>query len=91
VRAGFLRLQVSPLLALSTAPANAQEWQTSSTLNGVSKYGQDFKQYDYVNPNAPKGGTLNSTTPGTFDSFNPYIVKGLPAAGLVALWRRTDL
>ncbi|MBB6469703.1 microcin C transport system substrate-binding protein [Aminobacter lissarensis] len=50
-------------------------------MNGVSKYGQDFKQYDFVNPNAPKGGTLNSTTSGTFDSFNPYIVQGLPAAG----------
>ena len=64
-------------------PANAQEWQTTSSLMGESKYGQDFQGYDYVNPDAPKGGTLNSVAPGTFDSFNPYIVRGSPAAGLV--------
>ena len=63
-------------------PANAQEWQTTSSLMGESKYGQDFQGYDYVNPDAPKGGTLNSVAPGTFDSFNPYIVRGSPAAGL---------
>ncbi len=69
------------VLSGAIASAAAQEWQTSSSLNGTSKYGQDFKQYDYVNPNAPKGGTLNSTVGGTFDSFNPYIVKGASAAG----------
>jgi microcin C transport system substrate-binding protein len=69
------------VLSGAAASATAQEWQTSSSLNGTSKYGQDFKQYDYVNPNAPKGGTLNSTVGGTFDSFNPYIVKGASAAG----------
>ena len=37
-----------------------------------------------MNPDAPKGGTLNSVASGTFDSFNPYIVRGTPAAGLVA-------
>ena len=62
--------------------ANAQEWQTTSSLMGESKYGQNFQRYDYVNPAAPKGGTLNSVAPGTFDSFNPYIVRGSPAAGL---------
>ena len=42
-------------------PANAQEWQTTSSLMGESKYGQDFQRYDYVNPDAPKGGTLKRT------------------------------
>ena len=41
-------------------------------------------------PDAPKGGTLNSTASGTFDSFNPYIVQGTPAAGL-ELRRRAAL
>jgi microcin C transport system substrate-binding protein len=59
----------------------ATEWHTSSTLIGESKYGDNFQHYDYVNPDAPKGGTLNSTVVGTFDSFNPYIVQGSPAAG----------
>jgi microcin C transport system substrate-binding protein len=69
-------------MLLLVPPASAQEWQTTSSLMGVSKYGQNFQRYDYVNPDAPKGGTLNSVAPGTFDSFNPYIVRGSPAAGL---------
>ena len=58
-----------------------EQWRTSSSLIGESKYGENFQHYDYVNPDAPKGGTLNSTVTGTFDSFNPYIVQGSPAAG----------
>ncbi|TKB78618.1 MAG: ABC transporter substrate-binding protein, partial [Mesorhizobium sp.] len=61
--------------------ALADEWRTTSSLIGESKYGDNFKHYDYVNPDAPKGGTLNSVAPGTFDSFNPYIVQGSAAAG----------
>lgn len=59
----------------------ADEWRTTSSLIGESKYGDNFQHYDYVNPSAPKGGTLNSVVLGTFDSFNPYIVQGSPAAG----------
>ncbi|CDX36852.1 putative oligopeptide transporter subunit; periplasmic-binding component of ABC superfamily transporter [Mesorhizobium plurifarium] len=59
----------------------ADEWHTTSSLIGPSKYGDNFQRYDYVNPDAPKGGTLNNVVVGTFDSFNPYIVQGSPAAG----------
>ncbi|MDX8468834.1 extracellular solute-binding protein [Mesorhizobium sp. VK23B] len=59
----------------------ADEWHTTSSLIGPSKYGENFQRYDYVNPDAPKGGTYNSVVVGTFDSFNPYIVQGAPAAG----------
>jgi microcin C transport system substrate-binding protein len=74
---------VAFLLAGFGLPASADEWRTSSSLMGESKYGENFQHYDYVNPDAPKGGTLNSTAVGTFDSFNPYIVQGTPAAGFV--------
>jgi microcin C transport system substrate-binding protein len=60
-----------------------EQWRTYSSLMGDSKYGDNFQHYDYVNPDAPKGGTYNSTVVGTYDSFNPYIVQGAPAAGLV--------
>jgi microcin C transport system substrate-binding protein len=73
---------VATLLALGS-PSNAQEWHTTSSLMGTSKYGEDFQRYDYVNPDAPKGGTLNSVAEGSFDSLNPYIVRGTPPAGLV--------
>lgn len=53
-------------------------------MYGEPKYGPDFKHFDYVNPDAPKGGTLRLGAAGTFDSFNPYIIKGNPAAGVGA-------
>ncbi|CDX62015.1 putative oligopeptide transporter subunit; periplasmic-binding component of ABC superfamily transporter [Mesorhizobium plurifarium] len=65
----------------SLQPGLADEWHTTSSLIGPSKYGDNFQRYDYVNPDAPKGGTLNNVVVGTFDSFNPYIVQGSPAAG----------
>ncbi|RUM99234.1 ABC transporter substrate-binding protein [Pseudaminobacter arsenicus] len=72
----------SVFLAASLASSTADEWRTTASLVGESKYGSDFKQYDYVNPDAPKGGTINSVTSGSFDSFNPFIVRGTAAAGL---------
>lgn len=69
-------------MLLFAPPANAQEWQTTGSLLGESKYGQNFQRYDYVRPDAPKGGTLNSAALGTFDSFNPFIATGTAAAGL---------
>ena len=67
---------------LGTSHADDRKWITSSTLIGPSKYEGGFTHYDYVNPNAPKGGTMNRTAAGSFDSFNPFIVQGAPAAGL---------
>ncbi len=51
-------------------------------LHGQPKYPADFTHVSYVNPNAPKGGTLKLNAIGTFDSLNPFIIKGTPAAGL---------
>jgi microcin C transport system substrate-binding protein len=51
-------------------------------LHGDVKYGPDFTHFDYVNPNAPKGGTVRLATIGTFDSFNPFILKGVSASGI---------
>jgi microcin C transport system substrate-binding protein len=77
--AGFAALMGATISAASAE----NEWRTTSSLVGESKYGDDFKRYDYVNPDAPKGGTLNAVvSSSTFDSFNPYIVRGTAAAGL---------
>jgi len=51
-------------------------WETSPTLAAPSKYGTNFQYYDYVVPQATKGGTLNQVLVGRFDSFNPFIVQG---------------
>lgn len=45
-------------------------------MHGQPKYGPDFAHFDYVNPEAPKGGTLRQGAVGSFDSFNPYIIRG---------------
>ncbi|TPL10834.1 ABC transporter substrate-binding protein [Mesorhizobium sp. B2-4-14] len=80
----FLKALLSAaLMAAGLQTTRADEWRTTSSLIGQSKYGDNFQHYDYVNPTAPKGGTLNSVLLGTYDSFNPYIVQGSPAAGLV--------
>jgi microcin C transport system substrate-binding protein len=51
------------------------------------KYPAGFQHFDYVNPQAPKGGTLRlGVAEGTFDSFNPFIIKGNPAAGITSIW-----
>ncbi|WP_232465118.1 extracellular solute-binding protein [Oleiphilus messinensis] len=52
-------------------------------MHGTPKYGADFTHFEFVNPNAPKGGTLTRETIGdNFDTFNPFLVKGVPAAGV---------
>nr|WP_246728405.1 extracellular solute-binding protein [Microvirga terricola] len=68
----------------AASPLAAQEWRHGSTLLGQPKYGPGFKHFDYVNPDAPKGGLVRLGAQGTFDSFNIVIagVKGVPAAGL---------
>ena len=70
------------MLALAGMVA-AQEKITKS--HGFSefddlKYKQGFKYFDYVNPDAPKGGELSYSSQGTFDSFNPYTRKGRAGA-----------
>lgn len=45
-------------------------------LHGAIKYKRGFTHFDYVNPDAPKGGILRLSGLGTFDNLNPYIIKG---------------
>lgn len=59
--------------------------QHGIALRGGLKYPQGFPHFDYVNVNAPKGGELRFGTIGTFDSLNPFVVKGTSAAGLIPL------
>ncbi len=52
------------------------------TLFGKPKYSKDFKHFAYVNPEAPKGGSVRLASVAPFDSLNPFIIKGTPADGL---------
>ncbi|MGI9273652.1 MAG: extracellular solute-binding protein [Endozoicomonas sp.] len=59
---------------------------SSMTMHGDAKYQSGFEHFDYVNPDAPKGGTLRMSAMGTFDSLNAYIDKGTSAAGLSSIY-----
>ncbi|HEY7608083.1 MAG TPA: extracellular solute-binding protein, partial [Alphaproteobacteria bacterium] len=49
-------------------------------MHGAPKYSADFKHFDYVNPGAPRGGSIYHGAAGsTFDSLNPFVLKGSPA------------
>ena len=62
-------------------PAAAQETVHGLSLFGDLKYGPNFAHFDYVEPNAPKGGMLYLATVGTFSTLNPFTLKGVSAAG----------
>ncbi len=65
------------VLAIGALPAAAEVVKSHGlTLVGKLGYPPDFPHRSYVNPDAPKGGTVKLHQIGSFDSFNPYIVKG---------------
>jgi microcin C transport system substrate-binding protein len=71
------------VLLLGLVPATAEETVTSHGLSTFDelKYPADFPHFDYVNPEAPKGGTHHTWSLGSFDSLTPYTEKGNPADG----------
>lgn len=73
---------VTPTLSQTVQSEEAPEWRFSSGLTGKPKYADGFTQYDYVNPDAPKAGTLNQVAIGSFDTLNPFTIQGVAAAGL---------
>lgn len=73
-------LAAAPAFAQGDAPpAAAPQWKHGLSLFGEVKYPPDFKRFDYVNPDAPKGGVARLAATGTFDSLNIFIRKGNPA------------
>ncbi len=77
----FVAAVIGLLLAGPAAAAYAADTVPTHGLAmyGQPKYPAGFSHFDYVNANAPKGGEVRLEALGTFDSLNPYIVKGQPA------------
>jgi microcin C transport system substrate-binding protein len=73
------------LLGLASAEAAADGPSHGLSAFGDLKYPANFQHFDWVNPDAPKGGRLamiGTAALTTFDTFNPFILKGDPAQGL---------
>lgn len=66
---------------LMFAASSGWAGQHGIAMHGDVKYPADFQHFDYVNPDAPKGGDVRLWAMGTFDSLNPFILRGNPAAG----------
>ena len=76
------RLAGSLLLACLSLPALAAPQHALTLYDEPPKYPADFKHFDYVNPDAPKGGTFRQSSFGGFDSLNPFINKGVAAENI---------
>ena len=69
------------LLSISGC-AHAGDAVHGQAMHGAPKYAAGFTHFDYANPQAAKGGSIHLSAIGTFDSLNPHILKGIPAAAI---------
>jgi len=77
------------ITVFGTINSTAVSASPSQALGYEAKYPKGFNHFDYTNPDAPKGGELNLSAVGNFDSLNPFILKGISAEGLSALMFET--
>lgn len=76
------------ILALLTtaAPAIGATASHGLAMHGDLKYGPGFTHFDYARPDAPKGGEVHLAAVGTYDTLNPFTLKGVSASGLGRLF-----
>lgn len=77
----FLAATVSIVVASAVAATTVLP-RHGLSMYGDLKYGPGFPHFEYVDPRAPKSGAVRLAALGTFDSLNPFILKGVPAAGV---------
>ena len=87
-RALLAAAAASTIIVVTAPPAGAESTISHATaIRETPRYPADFPHYDHVDPAASKGGTVRRASVGsTFDSLNPFIVKGNPAVGLGLLF-----
>jgi microcin C transport system substrate-binding protein len=78
----ILAVLLACLLPASSQAEDAPVHHHALSLIGAPKYPADFTHFDYVNPDAPKGGVVRMSEIGSFDSLNPVLYKGEAAGGL---------
>jgi peptide/nickel transport system substrate-binding protein len=75
-------LAVGTLCALAAFTSAKAEPRHGIAMHGEPALPPDFKHLPYANPDAPQGGQLRQAVTGSFDSVNPFIVKGTPAVNV---------
>ena len=70
------------IVLLVSASAALAAPKDGMSLFGDLKYQPGFTHFDYTNPQALKGGTMRFSAIGTFDTLNPFVINGVPAAGI---------
>jgi microcin C transport system substrate-binding protein len=80
-RQTILSTGLAALLMLLPVDGRAEPL-TAIAMQGAPKYAPGFAHFDYVDPAAPKGGTLRRAALGSYDTLNPYVIKGRAAEGL---------
>ena len=80
------RLAGSLLLACLGSPVLAAPQHALTLYDEPPKYPANFQHFDFVNPDAPKGGTFRQSSFGGFDSLNPFINKGAPAENVSSIY-----
>ncbi len=93
-RRGALRLMGGSALSIGAGLGSGMAWANEDEIirsHGYSFFGDlqypaDYPHFDYVNPNAPKGGTITISSRGSFDGFNRFAWRGNPEgySGVVA-------
>lgn len=75
-------LMIAAFAPAASGLAQERQWHHATTMGVEPKYPEGFTHFDYVNPDAPKGGLLRLGDMGGFDTFNPFLPQGEPATGL---------
>jgi microcin C transport system substrate-binding protein len=82
LRVGVLATLIVMSVSLRDASAGAEPPRHGLAMYGEPKYPPDFDHFDYVEPAAPKGGTVVLSAFGGFDTLNPFTIRGVAAAGV---------
>lgn len=69
------------LTTIAASPLRAEP-RHAIAMHGEPRYQPGFPHFDYAWPDAPKRGALRLSSIGTFDSLNPFIIRGIAAQGL---------
>ncbi len=84
--AGTAVLTAAVVITALLTSAEAAEPVHGVAISGDLKYPADFTHFEYVNPDAPKGGQITMASTGTYDNLNPFVLKGVSAAGAGSIY-----